>query len=50
MISMKMTYENVLDPRHVDGETPELDLGSFAAVDQKKPLMYMQYLSGWKSC
>jgi len=49
MIAMQMTDEDVIDFSHVNRKTAKLHLCSFTAIDQKKPLMHLEYVSGWKS-
>jgi hypothetical protein len=49
MVAMQMRNKYVLDFTEVDFVPPDLDLGPFAAVDQKKPPKYVQYLGGWIS-
>jgi hypothetical protein len=49
MITMQMGDENVIDPGEPNFIFPHLGLGSFSAIDQKKPPGYMEYLGGWIS-
>jgi hypothetical protein len=46
MISMKMAYENVIDFSEPDPVPPELDLCAFTTINQKKPLIYVEHMSG----
>lgn len=49
MVAVKMGNENVINFRKSDFELSHLCLGSFAAIDQKKPPKYIEYLGGWIS-
>jgi hypothetical protein len=49
MVAMKMGNEDVVNFRKSDLELSHLCLGSFAAIDQKKPPKYIEYLGGWIS-
>jgi hypothetical protein len=41
MIAMKVADEYVIDPAETYPGFPELHLGTFSAVDQKKALVYI---------
>ena len=49
MVAVKMGNENVINFRKPDFEFSHLGLGALAAIDQKKPPKYIEYLSGWIS-
>ena len=49
MIPMKMGNENMMNPAQSAPVLPELHLGPFPAINQKKPLIRIQQMSGWKS-
>jgi hypothetical protein len=49
MVAVKMTDEDVTDPVMPYLESGQLRLCAFTAINQKKPLTYIQYLSGWMS-
>jgi hypothetical protein len=49
MVAMKVGNENVINFRKSDFEFSHLRLSSFAAIDQKKPPKYIEYLGGWIS-
>jgi len=46
MVTMEMADEDMVDPPKFELVAPQLQLGSFAAIDQKKPLIYIEYMSG----
>jgi hypothetical protein len=49
MIPMKVADENMMDLPQADPVFAKLHLGSFSAIDQKKPLIHIQQMSGRKS-
>jgi hypothetical protein len=49
MIPMKVADENMMDLPQADPEFAKLYLGPFSAIDQKKPLIHIQQMSGRKS-
>jgi hypothetical protein len=49
MIPMKVTDENMVDLPQADPVFAKLHLGPFSAIDQKKPLIHIQQMSGGKS-
>jgi len=49
MVTMKMADKNMINPAKSDAVFPHLHLGSFSAIYQKNPLMYIEHMSGWKS-
>lgn len=44
MITVQVTDEDVIDPVQVGLETHELHLGTFAAIDQEVPVLYLNQL------
>jgi hypothetical protein len=44
-----MTDKNVVYFSKANFELSELHLGTFTAVYKKKPLIYIEQMSGWKS-
>ena len=46
---MKVANENMMDLPQADPEFAKLHLGSFSTIDQKKPLIHIQQMSGRKS-
>jgi len=48
MVSMKMRNKDMVNARKVNTQSPKLHLCSFATINQKKPLMYIKHMSGWK--
>jgi hypothetical protein len=49
MIPMKVADKNMMDLPQADPVFTKLHLGSFSAIDQKKPLIHIQQMSGRKS-
>ena len=49
MIPMQMGYENKMNLAKPDAVFTELHLGTFPTVNQKKPLIRIQQMSGRKS-
>ena len=46
VVTMNVADEDVVDPGEFDPVASELHLGAFAAVNQKEPLIYIEYMSG----
>jgi len=46
MVTMKMADKDMVDFAQLNPEFPQLHLGSFSAVDQKKPLTCIKQMSG----
>jgi hypothetical protein len=42
MIAVQVRNEDVVDACRTEPEPPELDLRTFPAIDQKKPLIHIQ--------
>jgi hypothetical protein len=49
MIPVEMTDENVMNLSKTYPVSAKLHLGPFTAIDQKKPLIYIEQMSGGKS-
>ncbi|MFM8431724.1 MAG: hypothetical protein ACKOA1_02910, partial [Bacteroidota bacterium] len=49
MVTMKVTDENMVDTVKSDTVLDELQQGTLRAINQKKPLMDPDDLSGWVS-
>ena len=49
MIPMQMGYEDMMNLAKPDAVFAELHLGTFPTVNQKKPLIRIQQMSGRKS-
>jgi hypothetical protein len=49
MIPVQVADENMVDLPQADPVFAKLHLGSFSTVDQKKPLIHVQQMSGRKS-
>lgn len=49
MVSVNVANQYMIDFTKSEPESSQLNLGTFPAVDQKKPLTHVYQVSGWKS-
>ena len=49
MITVQMTYKNIVDPVKIGLKPHELHLSAFATIDQEMPVLHFDQLGRWKS-